>query len=59
MSTGYKEIDFQALIEAHLVEHGGWLKGSPSDFDAELALPPQDLFAFIQATQPDTWDQAT
>ncbi len=56
MTTGYKEIDFEALIEAHLVEHG-WLKGNPADFDAELALTTKDLFAFIQATQPNTWDK--
>ncbi|MFQ5874211.1 MAG: DEAD/DEAH box helicase family protein, partial [Dehalococcoidia bacterium] len=56
MTMGYKEIDFEVLIEAHLVDNG-WLKGNPGDFDAELALTTKDLFAFIQATQPDAWDK--
>ena len=53
----YTERALEDLIEAHLVEKGGWLKGNPADFDAELALTTPDLFAFIRATQPDTWEK--
>jgi type I site-specific restriction-modification system R (restriction) subunit len=53
----HTERALEDLIEAHLVEQGGWRKGDSTDFDTELALTPSDLFAFIQATQPDTWDK--
>ena len=56
MTTGYKEINFEALIEAHLVENG-WRKGDPTDFDPDLALTTTDPFAFVQTTQPNTWDK--
>jgi type I restriction enzyme R subunit len=55
MAKMHTERALEDLIEAHLIEQGGWRKGDPADFDAELALTPSDLFAFIQATQPDTW----
>lgn len=58
MTAGrHTEHTLEDLIEAHLIEQGGWRKGNPADFDAELALTTPDLFAFIQATQPDTWDR--
>ena len=50
---------FEATIEAHLIEHGGWLKGSSKDFDPKLALSASDFFAFVEATQAGTWAQLT
>ena len=46
---------FEDAIEASLLTSGGWRKGSPGDFDANLALIPKEVFAYIQATQPDLW----
>ena len=50
---------FEATIEAHLLEHGGWLKGASKDFDPKLALSASDFFAFVEATQAGTWAQLT
>jgi len=57
MATGHKEADFEALIEAYLLEHGGWQKGDAAAFDAATALTKDDLFGFIQATQQETWEE--
>ncbi len=54
--VSHKEIDFEAAIEQDLLE-AGYLRGEPADFDASLALIPKDLFAFIEATQPELWAQ--
>lgn len=36
-------------------ESGGYLRRASSDYDAALCLIPEDVIAFIQATQPATW----
>ncbi|MEM9597024.1 MAG: DEAD/DEAH box helicase family protein [Acidobacteriota bacterium] len=46
---------FEALIEHHLLEHGGYLRRSPRDFDPELALIPADLLGYVEDTQPKIW----
>lgn len=48
----YTEAAFETLIEEHLLEHGGYVRGDPAAFDPELALVPADLLAFVEATQP-------
>ena len=55
MTSPHLEKAFEDGIEASLLASGGWKKGHPQDFDADLALIPKDLFAYIQATQPDLW----
>lgn len=50
-----KELHFEEAIEHHLLTSGGWTKGDPKDFDRETALVAKDFFAFVEATQPDTW----
>ena len=52
-----KERHFEDAIEDHLLTSGGWAKGSPADFDRQTALVSKDLFAFIEATQPETWTE--
>jgi type I restriction enzyme, R subunit len=52
-----KELYFEDAIENHLVTSGGWAKGSPKDFDREIALISKDFFAFADATQPETWTE--
>jgi type I restriction enzyme R subunit len=51
-----KERHFEDAIEHDLVTSGGWTKGSPADFDRHTALVPKHFFAFVQATQRDTWE---
>jgi type I restriction enzyme R subunit len=59
MTSPHLERSFEDAIEASLLASGGWKKGNPSEFNAELAIIPKDLFAFIQATQPDLWKTLT
>lgn len=49
------EAAFEALIEQHLVEHGGYVSRPPSDYDADLALLPDDLLAYTATAQPKAW----
>jgi type I restriction enzyme R subunit len=51
-----KELHFEDAIADHLVTQG-WVRGSPKDFDRQTALVSKDLFAFIEATQPETWTE--
>jgi type I restriction enzyme, R subunit len=46
---------FEDAIEESLLDHGGFFKSSPSNFDAVSGLDIIELFAFIEATQPDAW----
>ena len=53
----HTERTFETAIELHLLEQGGWTKGKPADFHREHGLVPKDFFAFVQASQPETWDE--
>ena len=44
----HTEASFEALVEAHLVNHGGYDAVSPTGYDRELALMPDLLAGFIQ-----------
>ncbi len=55
---------FESFICDWLVEHGGYsaakvgiAQGQPTDFDPVRALDTAELFAFIGATQADTWSE--
>lgn len=54
--TVHKEISFEDEICAHLAAHG-WLHapGDAAGHDRARALFPADLTAWVQATQPATW----
>ena len=52
-----KELHFEDTIEDHLVQKGGWLKGTAADFDRELALFPPEFFSFVGATQTALWTE--
>ena len=56
MSGKHKEIHFESDIAAHLTANG-WLEGDPAKYDRELALYPEDVFAWVQETQPKTWEK--
>lgn len=55
MTNIHRETHFERDVCDHLAAHG-WLY-SPTDtgYDAEHALFPEDLFAWIEATQPREW----
>lgn len=55
MPGAHTELAFEDAIEHHLVTEGGWLRGDPKAYDRKLALTPADLFAFLAASQPETW----
>ena len=48
----HTEETFEALIEAHLLEHGGYEAASPEAYDRDMALLSETVLAFIQDTQP-------
>ena len=47
---------FEDAIEESLIDHGGYLKSIPSNFDPVFGLDTAELFAFIGATQPKEWE---
>ena len=51
----YKEQDFEEHIEEHLI-NSGYQKNLPEDFDRDLCLIPEQVIAFIQATQPKEFE---
>ena len=53
----HKEISFEDGICAHLASQG-WLHEQPSAdrYDRARALFPEDLAAWVQASQPQAWD---
>lgn len=53
----HTEEAFEALIEAHLVEHGGYEAGDPTTYDRERAIIPHLVVEFVQATQPKAWEK--
>ncbi len=57
MCAATTELDFEAAIEAWLLDHAGYEKVDNSQFDAALALDSETLLAFIRQTQPETWEK--
>ncbi len=49
------EAAFEEAIEASLLTNGGYERGDRSQWDKEAALDRAELFAFLQASQPDEW----
>ncbi|SMC56865.1 type I restriction endonuclease subunit R [Janibacter indicus] len=50
------EATFEANIEAHLTSHG-WSALAPKTYDRDLGLFPDELIAYVQASQPQAWDK--
>ena len=46
-------------IETYLLDHGGYKRGDPKQFDRRLALDTQTLLSFIQTSQPKEWQRYT
>jgi type I restriction enzyme R subunit len=57
MPVDYKEKGFEAAIEAIFAEEGGYERGEPANFDAELALDQAVLIRFLQSSQPKAWER--
>lgn len=52
----HKEIIFETEIVDYLTQHQ-WLEGTSDGYDKALALYPEDLIAFIKATQPTEYEK--
>jgi type I restriction enzyme, R subunit len=53
----HRESNFEQSIEQSLLLHGGYDKGDPLAYDKKLAIFPDEVVAFVQATQPEFWDR--
>jgi type I restriction enzyme, R subunit len=53
----YRESDFEQSIEQSLLENGGYVNGDPLAFDKKLAIFPDGIVAFVQATQLEFWER--
>jgi type I restriction enzyme R subunit len=51
------ERNFEEAIERSLIEHGGYGKGDPHNFDRSLALDTDTLLAFVMHSQNRKWEQ--
>lgn len=51
------EKSFETEICEYLSAHGWLYEEGPSGYDKDLALIPEDVFAWLQATQPDQWER--
>lgn len=47
----------EELIEQHLLNHGGYERGTNARWIRELALDRETLLDFIRATQPKEWER--
>ena len=52
-----KEIAFETEIEHSLINQGGYIKGSPTDYNREYAIDTTLLFRFLRNSQPKEWDK--
>ena len=54
----HREVHFETSICAHLAAHG-WLyaEGDAANYDRKHALYLPDLLAWIETTQPESWQR--
>ncbi|MBN2374717.1 type I restriction endonuclease subunit R, partial [bacterium] len=57
MSGIHTEKTFEEAIEQELLDSGGYVKGSPLDFDRELAIDKKSLISFLKTSQPKEWQR--
>ena len=53
----HTEQTFEQAIESSLLEHGGYVKGSSTDFDVQQGLFPNYITDFLKQSQPKAWDK--
>jgi type I restriction enzyme R subunit len=56
MPTQTTERVFESYV-AEILMANGWKSGSNAGWDKERALYPAQVFAFLQQTQPDLWEE--
>ncbi|MCU8070482.1 type I restriction endonuclease subunit R [Shewanella sp. SM32] len=56
MDAKAREKAFQDYIIQALLKQG-WLLGDSAHYDRERALYPEDVFAYVQQSQPEAWDK--
>jgi type I restriction enzyme R subunit len=49
------ELGFEESIETHLLA-SGWISVPNASYDAVLGVVPDEMKAFLKASQPDEWD---
>jgi type I restriction enzyme R subunit len=54
IETAHRETHFEKYVVSKLKAHG-WKEGHTKHYDIEHALYPEDLIAWLEATQPDKW----
>lgn len=54
--SAHHEIHFEDYITKKLVANG-WVEGSPTAYDKQTALYPEDVVTWVQKTQPEAWDK--
>ena len=50
------ESAFEANIEGHLLGHG-WQRLEPTAYERTAGIFPDEIIAFVQASQPKAWQQ--
>ena len=57
MTGQHKEVEFERELAEHL-EVNGWIYSANDDlYDVERALVPDDVFAWLQETQPAAFEK--
>src|SRR3954471_11049250 len=54
----HNEVVFETEICEHLAAHGWLYSANYAGYDRERALFPEDLFAWLEATQPTAYEKA-
>lgn len=53
----HTELTFEQAIESNLLDYGGYVKGSSTDFDVQQGLFPSYITDFLKQSQPKAWDK--
>lgn len=57
MPSQTTETAFESYVEEILLTKGAWKSGTNAEWDKERALFPARVFAFLQETQPELWNE--
>jgi type I restriction enzyme, R subunit len=57
MTDIHTEETFEAAIESHLLEHGGYVKANPDNISRELALDGNTVVQFLKTSQKKEWQK--
>ena len=55
----HNEIEFENEICEHLAAHGWLYSTNDAGYDRERALFPEDVFGWLEDTQPDSWRRSS